>query len=391
MILDNSFPPDPRVENEALTLIENGHQVFLFCFDNNGNLPKTEIYKGININRCKINKIVYKLSALAYTIPVYHIIMQPCIKKFATKYQIEAFHIHDIQIARSVFKANKKLKIPIILDLHENRPEIMKFYSHVNSFFGKLLINPKTWKKFEYQYINKANRTIVVTNEAKNYYLDKISICKSRIYVVPNSTRKEFYLNYKLSKSIIENYKDKFTILYLGNTGLRRGLETAILALEHLIYLIPNIKLVIVGKSSTDNILINKVKELGYDKYVDFVGWQDVSFFPSYIISSDIGICPIHKNIHHDTTYANKLFQHLSFGKPLIVSDSTAQANLVNKYNCGLVFPDRNSKALAKCIISLHQNKEQYENFSANGLTAIEQNLNWDILSKQLIKLYAEL
>ena len=37
--------------------------------------------------------------------------------------KIEAIHIHDIQIALAVFKANEKLGLPIISDLHENRPE----------------------------------------------------------------------------------------------------------------------------------------------------------------------------------------------------------------------------------------------------------------------------
>ena len=31
MILDAPFPPDPRVENEAVSLIKAGHEVFLFC------------------------------------------------------------------------------------------------------------------------------------------------------------------------------------------------------------------------------------------------------------------------------------------------------------------------------------------------------------------------
>lgn len=35
MILDKIFPPDPRVENEAISLIENGHEVYLFCLKYN--------------------------------------------------------------------------------------------------------------------------------------------------------------------------------------------------------------------------------------------------------------------------------------------------------------------------------------------------------------------
>ena len=43
----------------------------------------------------------------------------------------------------------------------------MKFYKHVNSFLGKLLISIKRWKKAEEKYVSKAEKVIVVTNQAK--------------------------------------------------------------------------------------------------------------------------------------------------------------------------------------------------------------------------------
>ena len=36
MILDKSFPPDPRVENEARLLMDDGHELYLFCLDFDG-------------------------------------------------------------------------------------------------------------------------------------------------------------------------------------------------------------------------------------------------------------------------------------------------------------------------------------------------------------------
>ncbi len=32
MILDKEFPPDERVENEALILLEGGHEVYVLCY-----------------------------------------------------------------------------------------------------------------------------------------------------------------------------------------------------------------------------------------------------------------------------------------------------------------------------------------------------------------------
>ena len=75
MILDKTFPPDPRVENEAISLINEGHEVFLFCLKYHKNAGDVLI-KGIQVKRYQSNKLEYKLSALAYTFPFYTNLMK---------------------------------------------------------------------------------------------------------------------------------------------------------------------------------------------------------------------------------------------------------------------------------------------------------------------------
>ena len=246
-------------------------------------------------------------------------------------------------------------------------------------------------EKNEYKYIKEAQKVIVVTEEAKEYYLQKIPVNENNFYVVPNTVRKEFYSNYSLNKEIIDQYAKHFTVLYIGDTGLRRGIETMIKSLEYLIHEIPNIKIVIVGKSKTDPLLKSLIVELGYENYVDLTGWKNFELFPSYIIASDIGVCPIHKNIHHETTYANKIFQYLAFGKPIIVSDCKAQAKIVQRYDCGLVFKDQDAKNFADKILTLYRNKNLVQKFSDNGKRAINEELNWEKTSIELNKLYDEI
>lgn len=388
MILDATFPPDPRVENEALTLIKAGHSVHLFCFDYSGKSKKIEIIKGINIYRQKVPKHLYSLSALAYTIPYYHVYLKKYLKQFIIDSKVDALHIHDMQIARTVFWVNKKINLPVTLDLHENRPEIMKFYGHVNSFLGKLLISPKRWKTFEFKYIKQAERVITVTDEAQDYYVKEIPVAKEKFYTVPNTVRPAFYNQFYTEQSILDAYADSYPILYLGDTGLRRGLETIIRGLDKIIAEIPNVKIVLVGDSKEDHILKDLVAKLKYEAYVDFLGWQDFKLFQSYIIASKICICPIHKNLHHDTTYANKLFQYMAFGKPMVVSDSTAQKNLVERSKSGLIFMDRDAGDFADKIVRLYKDKQLYKELSDNALKAIQEELNWDILSKELLKIY---
>ncbi len=210
MILDQTFPPDPRVENEAVELIKNGHEVFLFCLTYDDNEPKEEEIHGIQVKRFLSNTKEYKLSALAYTFPFYAMAMKKKIKKFLRNFAIEAIHVHDMVIAGTVFSVNKKMKLPLVLDLHENRPEIMQFYPHLQKFPGNFLISLQKWKKKEADFIRKADKVVVVTNEAKKELLSRCTIPKENVIVVPNTVRKSFF-----NKVVEAKTSKDFNLLYI--------------------------------------------------------------------------------------------------------------------------------------------------------------------------------
>lgn len=387
MILDAPFPIDPRVSNEASALISAGHEVYLFCLSYSKKFIKKEVIDSINIRRYYCSKLTYKFSALAYTFPYYKINMSRKINNFLNSNSIDRIHIHDIQIASSVFKANLK-SLPVTLDLHENRPEIMKFYKHVNSFLGKLLISPKKWKIAEEKFSKAANNIIVVTNAAKTELCNRIGLNKNKITVFPNTVRKSFYTDFDLDNNLVEKYRDNFVLLYLGNTSKRRGISTVINSLKVLKTQIPEIKFIIVGSSSYDNELKYLSKINNVQNLISFEGWRNENSFQSYLSICDIGVSPLESNIHHDTTYANKIFQYMSFGCPMICSNVIAQKEIVEKYEVGELFSPGNSKEFTKKVISLYNNIDKINTYSLNSRSAIENHLNNDIVSTEIVKMY---
>lgn len=390
MILDAPFPPDPRVENEAVSLINGGHEVFLFCLKYK-NESSSEIINGIQIKRYQSNTIEYKLSALAYTIPFYTFLMKKKIHQFIEKHKIDALHIHDIRIAEAVFKANKGFGLPIFLDLHDNMPEVMKLYPHLQKFPGKYIISPKKWKQKEALFINKANKVIAVSPEFLETLKTRFPLEKNKFILVPNTIRKSFFEDYSVDNKIVKRFKNNFVILYLGDTHVRRGLQTAIESINLLKDKIKNIKLVIVGKSTTDVFLKKQVSDLKLESFVDFEGWQNVSFFQSYILSSDICISPLHRNLQHDVAYANKIFQYMSLGKPLLVSNAIAQKKLVEKTNSGLVHKEKDVEDFSKKIITLYNNEQLRNELGENGKNFVRNEFSWEQTSKKLLHLYDNL
>lgn len=390
MILDAEFPPDPRVENEALSLIKDGHEVILFCLKY-ADEKASETIKGIQVKRYVSNVLEYKLSALAYTIPLYSFLMKQKIHRFIKETNIEVMHVHDIRIADAAFKVNKKYNLPVVLDLHDNMPEVMKLYPHLQKFPGKYIISPTQWKKKEREFILRANKVIAVSPEFLKNLEERIPSSKEKLVLVPNTIRESFYKDYNIDQSIIKKYKDKFVVLYLGDTHLRRGLQTAIEAISFLKEKIPNIKLVIVGKSTTDVVLKQQVVDLKLERFVDFEGWKNVSLFQSYILSSTICISPLHRNLQHDVAYANKIFQYMSLARALLVSDAIAQRKLVEKNHTGLVHKDRDVNDFSEKILTLYKSETLRNELGQNGKLFIQKKFSWEQTSKELLHLYNNL
>lgn len=390
MILDDVFPPHPRVKNEAINLMEAGHEVVLFCLNYN-NSPKNEIIDGISIVRYTSGKYLRSLSSLAYTFFLYRWILQKKIKKFISEFKPDALHIHNMRSGNAAFKATKNFNGKIILDLHENIPEIMKMYHHVTHFPGNILIYPSRWKTWERILVNKSDKIIVVTEEAKQDLIINYKLAEKKIIVVPNSVQPSFYTNPKIDVKIVKRFKENFSLFYFGDTGTRRGIETAIKSVDILKDKIPNILLTIVGRSKSDAYLKNLAKQINIEKHIAFEGFQDESLVQSYIASSDICISPLLRNIHHDTTFANKIFQYMALSKPLVVSDCTAQKRIIEEAQSGLVHVAGNAHDLSEKIFTLHQNKSMRKKLGSNGALFIREEYNQVLQSQDLVQYYNSL
>lgn len=377
LIYHGEFPTHPRIENQAMNLINKGFNVYLFCVTYDPKQLRDEEYGGLKVKRYFYSKLVYKLSALAYTLPFYHSILKKDLLGFVKTNDISCIHMNNIHLGSPVFDISEQLNIPVVFDIHENIPEIMKEYPHMKTLMGRLLINPKIWKQYEEKFVQKAQKIIVVTDEARDEIVERTSIDPAKIFILPNYTTDHF-VNAKLDSSIKSKMDGFFNIVYIGDTGLRRGLLSILKAVDHLKETIPNIRVSIVGKSRADSILIEEIERLQISQWVSMEGWVEESKLASYITQSNICICPLLRNKHHDTTYANKLFQYAAFGKPIVASDCPSQKKLIENNKWGLIHQADNPVDFGKKILQLYGNPGLMKTFGANGKKSIESQFNYN-------------
>lgn len=390
MILDKEFPRDMRVENEAISLLKEGHQVYLLCFTFIRNSQKI-VYKGIIVHRLHVPKqFQKKFRNIVTDIPVYSVYWKIKIRDFIKENKIDVFHIHDLPLASTIKNIKSKSKKIIILDLHENYPFALKDYAFTNTFFGKLLISINKWKRKEIEWCHKADYLITVIEEAVERY-KSLGIPKEKIMVVANYVNQDEFLSTEDNPKILNKFQDKFVVTYVGRFDVHRGLESIIKAMPEVIKKCKNIKLVLVGKGKNLNDLIRLSQNLAVDNHISFEGWQPPANLPSYIKASNVCLIPHLKTVHTDNTIPHKLFHYMLLGKPVVATNCNPIERIINEIKCGLVYESNNSNGLTECITTLYEDSELRKQMGKKGKKAVLEKYNWENTSENLIKLYKKI
>ena len=390
MILDHYFPPDVRVEKEAISLINAGHEVYLLCFRKRNEKQAEILYKGIHLIKISASEpFIKKLRALTNTIfNIYPTYWAFFILRFVKKYKIEVLHIHDLYMLPAGFIARNKLKrkLPIVGDLHENYADALPFYRFSSTFPGNLLISYEKWKKTEKRLISNLDYVITVVEEMKQR-IKKFTDRHDNIYVVDNSEDIDEFLNYREDPSILNRYPDKFIISYIGGIDYHRGIDTII---EALVYLQPleNLLFLLIGEVKNMTKINTKITDLNVGNKIIFEGYSPRGEFQNYFRISDIGLIPHLKTVQTDNSSPNKLYQYMLMGVPLIASNCTSIQNIVESNKTGLIYESGDAKDLAEKVQYLYDHPDQREILGKNGINTIRTKYNWRINTDKLKKIY---
>jgi glycosyltransferase involved in cell wall biosynthesis len=92
---------------------------------------------------------------------------------------------------------------------------------------------------------------------------------------------------------------------------------------------------------------------------------------------------PHHATESWNTTVPNKLFDYMSKGKPVIVSNAKPVERIVREEQCGIVFKDRDSEDLARAIVTLKPESIRTA-MGQRGRDAIARKYNWAIDEQRL-------
>ena len=382
MVLESEFPPDVRVENEILALSEAGHEVHLAC-STRKNRPQKELFGKAVIHRKTITPFIYKSSVGCLKFPFYFNFWRSFIFNLIANEKFDAIHIHDLPLSKVGVEVKRRFNIPLIIDLHENWPALIKTAPHIQTFPGRLLSSNRQWIEYERKMLPGADSIITVIEEAADRVI-RLGIEPGKIYMVSNT------INFENLSIIVKKIETgAFTIFYGGAINRHRGLQIALKAIKICIGKNIDVRLWIVGDGSFRKQLEELSDTLNIKSHVHFFGQKPFHEMLEILAESDVAIIPHLRTDNNDASSPNKLYQYMYLNKPIISSDCTSLKRIINETHTGFIYKNDSFDDLAVLLQKLYNDRNLLNDLEGNGRRAVVEKYNWNTDSKRLVELYS--
>ena len=174
----------------------------------------------------------------------------------------------------------------------------------------------------------------------------------------------------------------KTNILFVGRLEKRKGLKYLLQAYSRLKWELPNIRLIVVGPGNLDK---DSHRILGASNPQDVVLAGRVSYdhLARYYAAADIFCAPA----TGAESFGIVLLEAMAAGKPIVASDIHGYNGIIRHGRQGLLFPKRDTEAMASALRFLVLNPDLAKQLGRTGRIMVEQ-YRWSSVAKQVEDYY---
>ncbi len=381
VLFDNYYPKDPRVRKEVRTLAREGHRVMVIARRGDGEERRES-------NDAEIVRVEFPLmrrGGVPYAILYYGLARHSALYWVLRLrgWRPHAVHVHDLPAAISSLVAAKLLRLPLIVDMHEDWPELLLFYSKGRSILSKILTYPiyLVLKIEERVLLKLADGIITISEEFRDLLVER-GADPDKVVVVHNTI--DLAEMRALGDVPAPELEGDLKLVYVGGLGPHRDLETVIRGVKLLVDGGVGATLYLVGEGFYRRRLEGLVSELGLGDRVHFTGWLPFREAMGYIKASDLGVIPIADFPEAHISFPNKIQQYMYFSKPLIVAEVRSLSRIVRECGCGFTYRPGDPSSFKRAVM---EHLSGLEELGANGRRYLE-GFNWAHSSRNLLNLY---
>ncbi len=380
-VFDGDYPWDVRVEKVVDSLIEAGHRVRLVC-RNRGRLARREAqFDGFEIAR--LPGLPDVLSFPFFLSPIWLGAVEKEIKSFRPHRLL----IRDLPLAPLGILLGRRAGLPVIADLAEPYPDSLRSQRHFQPrrLWDFVVRSPALADRVERWVLPRIDRALVVCPEA-GVRLERRGLSPDRWTEVGNTPVLDRFVPRGDPAPDAEEFSDRFLLVFTGLLAGDRGLDVALDAMALLRERSSRrFGMLIIGEGPMRAHLERQCRSLSLETDVRFKGWIDQVRVPDYMIHAEAGLLPFRNCPHINSTLANKLFDYMALGLPVIAADVPPMRRVLAETNAGVTFRSGDARSLADVIERLADDPERRRAFGEAGRRATRETYNWGLDAKRLL------
>jgi len=402
MLVEQEFPRDRRVFQEARTLAENGYKVIVAALRGK-NQKWRSIIEGISVYRLPKISVFKKTKGLTqnkgflwleffkgifgyiceyfyFTIACFFLSLIILLKE-----GFDLIHAHnppDTLFTIGLFY--KLLGKKFIFDHHDLSPELFlsRFSSRKSIIYKGLVLTERLSCKV-------ADRVIATNESYKEIEIKRDRVNLQDIFVVRNGP--DLGRLRLVEPDVKLKGMSKIILGYVGDINPQDGVDYLLRSIRQLVFDLKRTDFycVVIGTGDALPDLEKMARKLEIKDYVWFTGYIPDNDMMRYLSTADICVDPDPSSPLNDRSTWIKIMEYMALKKPIIAFD--LKETRFSAQDSAIYVRPNDELEFAKAIIALMDNPELRTRLGEIGRKRVEEELAWKHTSKNLIKAYKDL
>jgi glycosyltransferase involved in cell wall biosynthesis len=302
------------------------------------------------------------------------------ILRIAKQYKI------DIIRGRGPFRSSflglvigKILRIPFVVSLGGDNRIAQKLE-------GRYYILNNKWLSYKLEEIVlKDADAVLCPNNFTYRYVVNLGVVPTKIFIVPHRLPDHlFSFKFKKSKIFQENGVDenRAIVLFVGRLERDKQVEVLIDTIPLILKENSEVQFSFIGDGSLLDVLKGRSRELGVERNVWFLGYQDTGTIKYCLEKCSVVWIPMSGFV---------VYEAAAVAKPIVAFDVEWHSEFIRNEKTGLLVEDRNVKECAKAVLKLLMDKDFSHKLGINAKTELHKNYNTYWIATREIDIYKKL
>jgi glycosyltransferase involved in cell wall biosynthesis len=403
MLVENNYPRDTRVRNEASALAAAGFQVTVIALGAPGE-RRRELVDGVTVYRVPrltlfaklprdkpvsvFRSLVNRLQVVAGYFAEYVYFTLACLALSLYASLREGFdvvHAHNPPDTLVIVGAvHKLLGKKFVFDHHDLSPELYR-----SRYRGDGGLIASALQFFETMSVRLAD-VVIATNESyRAIDIERSRIAPDTVFVVRNGPDLARVRLVPADQAL--RSRGRAILGYVGAMNPQDGVDYLLRALASLVHDLgrTDFYCVLIGDGDSLPALRTQASELGLDDHVWFTGFVPDDDMVRYLSSSDICLDPNPSSPLNDVSTWIKVMEYMALGKPVV--SFALKETRVSAGDAAAYVPPNDERAFARTIAELMDDPDRCRVMGEHGIRRIQQQLGWHVTSRNLLLAYARL